>query len=148
MALNKDWREFIELLNAEKVDYLIVGASAMALHGIARLTGDIDFLIRPDHETAEKVVQVLKKFGFASLGVEPEHFLKPDSFVQLGYVPRRIDIMNTISGVSFEEAWESKVSVKMEDLPVYVLDRPLLIRNKRAVGRPKDLLDLQILEGD
>jgi hypothetical protein len=146
MALNKDWREFIELLNAESVDYLIVGAAAMGLHGISRLTGDIDFLIRPDRATAEKVVEVLRKFGFASLGAQPDDFLQPDSFVQLGYVPHRIDIMNMITGVSFEEAWANKVAVKMDDIPVFVLDRRSLIKNKRAVARPKDLLDVQILE--
>jgi hypothetical protein len=147
MAIHKDWREFIGLLNAAGVDYVIVGASAMALHGIPRLTGDIDFLVRPNEENAGKIVTVLENFGFRALGVRAEDFMGEDALVQLGYPPYRIDILTGIDGVPLEDALSRRIPVDLDGVPTYILDKDSLIRNKRATGRPQDLADLAILEG-
>lgn len=146
MSLRKDWREFIELLNANRVDYVLVGALAFAYHAVPRYTGDLDVLIRISEENLERLLEALRSFGFASLGVTPSDFREPGAVIQLGYQPNRIDLLTEISGVAFEEAWSTAEQAELEGLPVRVLGRECLLKNKRAVGRPKDLLDIQILE--
>jgi hypothetical protein len=145
MRLSKDLREFIELLNSNRVEYLVVGAFAVAWHGYARFTADIDFLVRPDRPTAELVVKALKDFGFASLGISPDDLTHPDRIVQLGVKPNRIDLITSIAGVTFEEAWESRVAGTLDGLPVTYIGREILIRNKESTGRPQDLGDAQRL---
>jgi hypothetical protein len=145
MNLFPDWREFIELLNAHSVEYIIVGAWARAFHGIPRSTGDIDFLVRPTLENAERLVRVLHNFGFASLDVTREDFELPDRIVQLGVEPYRIDIITGISGVTFDEAWNDRVQGEIEGLPASFLSLRMFRRNKQASGRPKDLADLDAL---
>src|SRR2546421_12642310 len=102
-----DLREFVELLNAHDVRYLLVGGFAVAYHGVARLTDDIDFWIEPSSDNADRVLKVLDAFGFGSLGLEQSDFIAPDQVVQLGYPPNRIDLMTRILGVSFDEAWNA-----------------------------------------
>lgn len=114
MPLNKDLREFIELLNSNKVDYLVVGAFAVAWHGRPRFTADIDFLVRSTKENAEAVVSTLRAFGFASLGIAPDDLNKPGQIVQLGVRPNRIDLITSISGVDFETAWANRVSGEID----------------------------------
>ena len=145
MILLPDWREFIELLNRHEVDYIIVGAWARAFHGIPRSTGDIDFFVRRSPENARRLVQVLEEFGFGSLDIGSDDFLRPDRIVQLGIEPYRIDVINTISGVTFEEAWAERVAGEIDGLPTQFLSLRLFKRNKRAAGRPKDLADLDAL---
>lgn len=146
MGLSKDWKEFLELLNSRGVDYVIVGAHSLALHGWPRYTGDLDILVRPTPENARLVIDTLNDFGFAESGFKEADFFKPDQLIQLGRAPTRIDLLTSISGVSSDEAFASKVSAELDGIPVSVLGKDALIRNKRAVGRPQDLVDIDTLE--
>jgi len=145
MQPNKDLLEFIELLNANRVDYLVVGGFAVAWHGYPRFTADIDFLLRPDRANAESVITTLREFGFAGLGIAPEDLSRPDQIVQLGVKPNRIDLITSIAGVPFEEAWESRVAGAIEGRPVPFIGRDALLRNKEATGRPQDMRDVLVL---
>lgn len=144
MGLSKDWREFLELLNSRGVDYVIVGAHSLALHGRPRYTGDLDILVRSTSENARLLIDILNEFGFARSGFKEQDFLKPGQLIQLGRAPTRIDLL--ISGVSSEEAFAGKVSAELDGIPVFVLSKDALVRNKRAVGRPQDLADIDTLE--
>ena len=146
MALNKDWKEFLELLNSRGVDYVIVGAYSLALHGRPRYTGDIDILVRSTSENARLLVDILNEFGFAQSGFKEPDFLKPGQLIQLGHAPTRIDLLTSITGVSSEEAFASRVSAELDGIRVFVLGKDALVRNKRAVGRPQDLADIDTLE--
>jgi hypothetical protein len=146
MALNKDWREFLELLNSRGVDYVIVGAQSLAFHGRPRYTGDLDVLIRPAPDNARRLLGVLTEFGFAQSWFKQADFVEPDQMIQLGRVPNRIDLLTSISGVTIDEAFGTRVSAIIDDIPVFTLGRDALIQNKRAVGRPQDLADLATLE--
>jgi hypothetical protein len=145
MSLPKDWREFFELLNAEGVEYLLVGALALAYHGHPRYTDDVDILFRSSPENAARLAGALRKFGFEALGLSAPDFLEPHSVVQLGYPPNRIDLMNSLSGVANEEAWSSRVAGDLDGIPVFYLSRDAYVRNKRACGRLKDKADLEAL---
>lgn len=143
MSLSADSREFIELLNSRGVEYVIVGAHSLAFHGRPRYTGDLDILVRPSLENAEKVASVLAEFGFADF--KPSDFTESDQMVQLGRVPNRIDLLTGITGVATGEALARKISTELEGLPVFILSKDLLIQNKRAVGCPQDLADIDAL---
>ena len=145
MTLHPDLREFLESLNASRVDFVIVGAHALAYHGHPRLTGDIDILVYPSRENAERVIQALIQFGFESLGYVPEDLLTPGDFIQLGVIPNRIDLLNQVSGVSNEEIWAERIASHLDNIPVHYIGREHFIRNKRATGRQKDLGDLESL---
>ncbi len=146
MVLNKDFKEFIELLNANNVKYLIVGGYAVGIHGYPRYTKDLDIWILVSHENAENVLKSLKQFGFGSLGLQKEDFLKPDEFVQLGYPPNRIDIVTSCDGVEFETCYQSRKQVIVDDLTINFIDIENLKKNKKASARPQDLADLDNLE--
>lgn len=146
MALPKDWREFIELLNSENVEYLVVGAAALAFHGAPRFTGDLDVFVRPSVENSQRVQRVLERFGFASIGLQAADFQRPDQVIQLGFRPFRIDITTGITGVTFDEAWRDRVYGELEGLAVQFIGRDTFVRNKRATGRPKDIADLETLD--
>ena len=146
MALNKDWREFLELLNSRGVDYVIVGAQSLAFHGRPRYTGDLDILIRPTSDNAQRLLGVLTQFGFAQSGFKETDFIEPDQMIQLGRAPTRIDLLTSISGVTIDDAFGTRVSAVIDGIPVFTLGRDALIQNKRAVGRPQDLADLAMLE--
>ena len=103
--LNKDFKEFIESLRLNAVDFLIVGAHALAAHGRPRYTGDIDIWVRPERDNLARLITALEAFGFASLGVSIEDFWVPEAMVQLGYPPARIDLLTAIDGVSFDECF-------------------------------------------
>jgi len=107
-GIGSDFREFIQLLNENNVEYIVVGGYAVAVHGFPRYTGDIDFWVKPTKPNAEKLEKVIIDFGFGSLDIEKEDFLKENYVIQLGYPPNRIDIMTGISGLSFDECWEKK----------------------------------------
>ena len=146
MALSKDWREFLELLNSRRVDYVIVGAQSLAFHGRPRHTGDLDTLVRPTPHNAQQVLALLNEFGFEQSSFKETDFLQPEQIIQLGGVPNRIDLLTSLTGVNTDEAFDAKVSAIIDGIPVFVLGRDALIRNKRAVGRPQDLADLSALE--
>jgi len=145
MALQKDWKEFLELLNAHGVEYVLVGAFAFAYHAHPRFTGDLDVLVRSSGDNAARVLRVIHEFGFRSLPFAPEDFLTPGRVVQLGHSPIRIDVMNSVDGVSFDEVWAGRVTTQLDGVPVALIGRDELIRNKRAAGREKDLADLREL---
>ncbi len=141
----KDLREFIELLNSHDVRYLIVGGYAVAYYGHPRMTGDIDIFVDVSRENAAKMEAVLAAFGFASLGPSSNDFLDPGVIVQLGNPPNRIDLITSISGVSFATAWEQRVCDQVEGLTLVFVGKADLLVNKAAAGRPKDLADLDAL---
>jgi predicted nucleotidyltransferase len=145
LNIPKDLREFIESLNSNKVRYLITGGYAVAFHGYPRMTGDIDVFVEISEENARKLEKVLTEFGFASLGLSAKDFLEPRTIVQLGYPPNRIDVLTSLSGVGFDEAWRRKVIADVDGLSVWFIGRDDLVVNKAATGRPKDLADLDAL---
>lgn len=145
MRLNRDLREFLELLNSRRVEYVIVGAHCLAFHGRPRYTGDLDILIQPTTENAARLLELLHGFGFADAGFAESDFTQPGQVIQLGRPPNRIDLLTTLTGVSAMEAFSSKVPAEIDGIPVFVLSKEVLIQNKRAVARPQDLADLDDL---
>jgi hypothetical protein len=125
----------------------VVGAHALAVHGVPRATGDLDVWVRPNAANASRVWRALERFGapVGALGIEEADLALPDQVVQIGLPPRRIDLLTAISGVEFGAAWESRVERSVEGLAVPFLSRDLLIANKRATGRAKDLADVETL---
>ena len=144
--LSSDVREFIDLLNTKNVRYVIVGAWALAFHGRPRYTGDFDVFVAHDPDNANKLMEVIRDFGFGNVGIEQEDFLREDYVIQLGVVPNRIDLLTGISGVTFEEAWQTRVTGNISGVEVFLISRDLLIKNKRAAGRDKDRGDVLLLE--
>ena len=122
-----------------------MGGYALAFHGHPRYTGDIDILIRASPENAGRLEQVISAFGFAGTGLGTEDFLTADRIVQLGQPPNRVDLLTSISGVGFDEAWANRVSAKLEGLPVFFIGRDSLVKNKKATGRTQDHADLEAL---
>jgi hypothetical protein len=118
----------------------------MSFYGVSRTTGDLDIFVRRSEENAERVCRVLVEFGFGGVGFTPEDFLDADQVLQLGRIPNRIDILTSLDGVVFEEAWRDRVRVTWEGVPVNLISREHLIANKRATGRPRDLDDVKQLE--
>ena len=145
MPLSKDWREFLESLNSRGVDYVIVGAHSVAFHGRPRYTGYLDILVRPTPEQAAKLVDLLNEFGFRDSGFGQADFVEPEQVIQLGRAPNRIDLLTSISGVSTDEAFGTRISTDLDGIPVYMLSKESLIRNKRAVGRAQDIADLDFI---
>jgi hypothetical protein len=148
MEVQKDFKELLALFNAHKVDYIIVGAHALAYHGAPRYTGDMDILVRPDSGNAQRILRALCEFGFDSLGLTIEDFTSPDQVVQLGVAPIRIDIVTSITGISWEEAFTGRVAGTYGGLEVYYIGRKQFILNKRALRRKKDLADLEAIGED
>jgi len=145
-VLNQDFKEFIKSLNDNGVRYLVVGGYAVALHGYPRYTKDMDVWVEMTVENASKIVKALNQFGFGSLDLKESDFIVPDQIVQLGYPPRRIDILTTLPGVEFSECFPLHVSVNIEDVSVNFIDIESLKRNKKATGRHQDLADLENLD--
>jgi hypothetical protein len=141
MQLNKDLREFIGLLNSNGVEYLVVGAYAVAWHGYPGFTADIDFLVRASAPNARALPGALDAFGFASPRLTAEDFTRPEQIVQLGVKPNRIDLITSISGMEFDRAWAGRVFGELDGLSVPFLNIEDLIVNKESTGRPKDLSD-------
>jgi hypothetical protein len=145
MNLEEDLREFVELLNALKVRYIVVGAFAVAYHGYPRYTGDIDLFIDRSLENAKQIVKAIEQFGFGDLGLSVEDFLLEDQVIQLGVAPNRIDLLTFLSGVSFQEAWATREQGEIDGLSVPIVSKEMLKRNKAASGRSQDLADLEHL---
>jgi hypothetical protein len=120
-----------------------VGGHAVAFHGYPRFTGDIDFWIDTSPENAALVADVVRDFGFASLHIDAADFSAPDRIIQLGRAPHRIDILTSITGVSFPEAWQTRIPTNIGQLEISVISKELLVRNKLATGRPQDLADVK-----
>jgi len=131
MNLPEDLREFIELLNALEARYLVVGAYAVAYHGYPRYTRDLDLFVEPSVENAKRLMAVVEEFGFAELGLVLSDFTQPDQVIQLGVEPNRIDILTFRSGVSFDEAWATRVPGEIDGLPTPFISKEMLKRNKQ-----------------
>jgi len=143
MTLPEDFKEFIELLNARQVNYLIVGGYAVGFHSRPKFTQDIDFWIENSEENARKILSVLKDFGFGELDVTINDLTNPDMVIQLGYAPLRIDIITDLSGLNFSEAYARKAKGNYLGVDTYFISIEDLIRNKEIAGRDKDLLDVK-----
>ena len=145
MPLPADWRAFIESLNSSGVEYLVVGAVALAHHGFPRYTGDLDVLVRNSPDNAKRVESALAKFGFAALGLKAADFVDSYHVIQLGVPPNRIDLLTSLTGVTFDEAWGGRVEAAVEKTRVNFIGREALILNKRLTGRAQDIADLEAL---
>ncbi|MGB8213617.1 MAG: hypothetical protein WCE68_08670 [Anaerolineales bacterium] len=145
-VLNRDFKEFIQSLNDNAVRYLVVGGYAVALHGYPRYTKDIDIWVEMTAGNAARVIKALDQFGFGSLDLKAADFMVPDQIIQLGYPPRRIDILTTLPGVEFSACYSSHVTVSLGEVPVNFIDLENLKKNKKASGRHQDLADLENLE--
>lgn len=140
--LNKDYSDMLFALNDAKVEYLVIGAFALAAHGNTRSTIDIDIWVRPTEENVRRVWQALEAFGAPRSKISVDDFLKSDTVFQIGVAPRRIDLLTSISGVEFDLAWDQRKITLLDDkIEVAVLGREQLLINKLASGRPKDLVD-------
>ncbi|MGQ0656728.1 MAG: hypothetical protein ACT4NU_01320 [Chromatiales bacterium] len=136
----------LSIFNSGGVEYLIVGAYALAAHGIPRATGDIDLWVRASPENARRVWNALAAFGAPLSGLTEADLQLAGQVFQIGVAPRRIDILTSIDAVDFEAAWQRRVEIVVDGLPLPILHRHDLIANKRAVGRPQDLADTARLE--
>ena len=145
MEIQKDFKELLELFNTHKVEYLIVGGYALAFHGAPRFTGDFDLLVKADSENAKKLLSALEEFGFGSLQLSEADFTSPNNVIQLGVPPVRVDIMTSITAVDWEKAQEDRVKGNYGDTPTYFIGKADFIANKTALGRKKDLADLEAL---
>ena len=147
MKLERDFKEFIECLNAHDVAYLVVGGYAVGAHGLPRATKDLDVWVLADRDNAEGLVKALDDFGFGGLGLSASDFIRENVIVQLGYPPVRIDILTSIDGVRFVEAYPHRMDGSVDGLMISFIGRDDLIANKRAAGRSQDVVDANRLEG-
>ncbi|RPJ09122.1 MAG: hypothetical protein EHM37_16010 [Deltaproteobacteria bacterium] len=145
MEIQSDFRDLLESFNKNRVDYVIVGGYALAFHGVPRYTGDLDILVNASEDNAHRILQSLNEFGFGSVGLSIQDFREPNKVIQLGYPPVRVDIVTSISGVSWGEAFQNRVAGKYGDITVHYIGRKQFVINKRTVGRKKDLADLEAL---
>jgi predicted nucleotidyltransferase len=146
-TLHPDFVAFVELLNAHDVRYLVVGGYAVAFHGHPRYTKDLDIWVDATVENAGRLLDALAEFGFGSSGLATDDFLQPDTIIQLGYPPNRIDLLTELPGVTFNESYQSLVAIKVEGVTVQVIGLEELKINKKTVGRHQDLADLDNLDG-
>jgi hypothetical protein len=145
--MNQDFAEMLAALSDAGAQFLVIGAHAMAVHGRPRATGDLDIWVRPTADNAERVWRALAAFG-APLGELTSNDLASSNLVfQIGVAPNRIDLLTSISGLSFDDAWPRRTAISLRGLTVPVIGRADLITNKRAAGRPRDLADVAELEG-
>jgi len=140
--LNRDFKDMLSCLNDEKVDFLVVGAYALAAHGYPRATGDIDIWVRSSSDNACKIMRALAKFGAPLFNLSEQDFTSPDLIVQIGVAPCRIDIITAIDGVEFGEAWKNKIAVVVDGVEIFVLSKADLLTNKSAANRDKDQGDI------
>jgi Nucleotidyl transferase of unknown function (DUF2204) len=146
MLPNQDFKELFAELNAHDVEFLVVGAHALAAHGHVRATKDLDVWVRPEQENALRILRALSAFGAPTQGVTKDDFAEPGITFQIGVEPVRIDIITEIDGLTFDAAWPNRVVSQYGGESVFVISREDLIRNKRVSGRPQDLADIAALE--
>jgi hypothetical protein len=145
LNLQKDLADFVASCLSHKVEFLIVGGYAVALHGYPRFTKDIDLLIACSLKNAERIECVLREFGVPESEVARADILKPGYAIQVGRPPNRVDLLTSISGVDWDAAWASKIQIKLSGQKCWMIGRDLLIQNKRASARPQDLVDVDNL---
>ena len=146
IELNRDWSEFLALLISHRVRFVLVGGHAVAGHGEPRLTEDLDVFVEPARANAARLRAALVEFGFGDAAPPVEALAEAGKIFMLGRKPWRIDVLTAIDGVSFKEAWLSRVEAQFVAGPIFVIGREALIKNKRASGRIKDLADVEALE--
>ena len=146
MDLAPDFDEFIGSLNAQGVEFLIVGAYALAFHGAPRFTGDLDVFVRPTLDNAGRVLAAVRSFGFPVDALQPQDLIDPRRMLEMGVEPVQIHVMTAISGVSWDEAWRTRAAGTCGQRAVSFLGRDAFLQNKRATARPKDLADIDALE--
>jgi len=146
--IERDFEELLALFNAHRVEYVVVGAHALAFHGAPRFTGDMDIFTRPDADNARRIIKALEEFGFGESGLTENDFAEPGKVIQLGLAPVRIDVITSLTGVSWKDAEAGRVAGTYGRQSVYYLGRDEYIRNKRAVGRKKDIADLEAIGED
>ncbi len=146
MELDNNFKEFIALLNANGVKYLIIGGFAVAFHGYPRYTKDLDFWVWADPENAERLLKTIDEFGLGSIGLQKEDFTNTDNVIQLGYEPNRIDLIVQLAGLDFETCFAQRKEGSFEGVPINFIGYADLIKNKRSTGRPKDRVDAATLE--
>ena len=144
--MNRDFNELLLAFNANGVDYLIVGAHALAVYGHVRATKDLDIWIRADRENAERVLRAVSEFGAPVGDLTLDDLTRPGTIFQIGLPPLRIDVITEIDGVSFTNAWPDRLKTRFGEVPVFVISRHHLIANKKAAGRLQDLADVEQLE--
>lgn len=144
--MNRDFAAMLNALSAEGVEMLVVGAYAVAAHGLPCATGDIDIWVRPSSENAARVWRALERFGAPRSRLTQETFTEPDVVYQIGLPPNRIDLLTGIDGVEFTEAWTDRIETTIDGVTVSLISRKHLLANKRATGRPQDLADVARLE--
>lgn len=147
MGLHRDFKEFIESLNTHKVKYLVVGGYAVAFHGHPRYTKDLDVWVSRDRANLTKLVEALRHFGVGALGYSTEALSPPDTFIQIGVPPVRIDILNSLLGVRFVDCYRKRNRKKIDGIEISFIDIESLMKNKAAVGRKRDLADIEDLRG-
>ena len=145
MDLAPDYSAFFASLIAHRVEFVVVGAYALAAHGAPRFTGDIDILIRPTVANGSHFLQALDHFGFPPGTLTAEEVVYPDRLIEMGVQPVQIHVMSTISGVTWDEVWSGRMMGQAGDHVVAFIGRAEFVRNKKAAGRPKDLADLEAL---
>lgn len=145
MEISKDFEEFLQLLNGHKVRYLVIGGYAVAIHARPRFTNDLDVFVDTERSNAEGVLAALKDFGFGDVGISLDDLTKPDQVIQMGLPPFRIDLLTSITGVSFPEAWERRVTAMYGKESVTFISKQDLITNKKASGRKRDMQDVEEL---
>ncbi len=143
MTLAQDFEEFVQLLNKHQVDYMVVGGYALAFHGKPRHTGDLDIWINSSEANAEKLVVAVREFGLTSLALTKSDFMQEGYVTQIGYPPLRIDILNSIDGVKFEDAFPNKLHVDVNGVEIKYIGLKEFIENKTATGRIQDIADLR-----
>jgi hypothetical protein len=145
MKLPNDFKEFLKLLNANKVEYLLIGGYAVGYYGYPRATADMDIWVAMNPANAEKVIAVLKKFGFSQPDLSPALFVKEKQIIRMGFPPVRIEIATTISGVNFEECYAQRVTAELDGVKTNIISLPHLKANKKASARHQDIADLEKL---
>lgn len=145
LELNEDFKDLLRLLNSKSVKYLLIGGYAVIAHGHPRLTNDLDVVVANDELNIERVLETLVEFGFPSVIESPHPFSEPKSVVRMGVEPVKIEILNYLEGVRFEEAYERRETRPAEDIKFDLISLNDLLLNKTAVGRDKDVLDVKEL---
>lgn len=144
--VNSDFSDLLSAFNDAGVEYLVVGAHALAAHGIVRATKDLDVWVRPSPDNAARVMVALAAFGAPLREVTAADFAQPGTIYQMGVAPIRIDVLTAIDGVQFDDAWPARVVTSYGDRPAFVLSRRDFLQNKRTCARPQDLADVAALE--
>jgi len=145
MRLEKDFKEFIESLNKNSVRYLIIGSFALSYYCEPRYTKDIDILVDSTASNADRLMTAIREFGFSDIELGSRDFLEPDQVIQLGIAPLRIDLLTSLKGIPFADAWDRRTAGQYGDIPAFYISKQDLIDHKKLVGRKQDLADIEKL---